>query len=83
MVFYGQGPIGKLAAPPDVAQFFATHPTDAFVYTVDEHMPELDKVLPSDIVVLESERRLFLPGRTLLLGRPPSTASRDTSGPSY
>ena len=65
----------KLPEAADVARFFATHPTDAFVYTVDEQMPELSKQLPADVVVLERQRRLFLPGQTLLLGRAPSTAA--------
>ena len=69
MVFYGRRPVGKLTEPADVARFFAAHPTDAFVYTVDEQMPELAKQLPADVVILERQRRLFLPGQTLLLGR--------------
>ena len=75
MVFYGHQPVAKLPEPADVAQFFASHPTDAFFYTVDEQMPALDGKLPSDVVVLERHRRLFLPGETLLLGRPPAQAS--------
>jgi len=79
MVFYGHHPVGKLPEAADVASFFAAHPTDAFVYTVDEQMPELSKQLPADVVVLERQRRLFLPGQTLLLGRAPSTAAAGTS----
>ena len=81
MVFYGHGSVGKLPEAADVAQFFATHPTDAFVYTVDEQMAELSKELPADVVVLERQPRLFLPGQTLLLGRAPSTAAA-AAGPS-
>ena len=69
MVFYGHQPVGKLPEAADVAHFFAEHPTDAFVYTVDEQMPELAKQLPADVVVLERRPRLFLSGQTLLLGR--------------
>jgi 4-amino-4-deoxy-L-arabinose transferase-like glycosyltransferase len=78
MVFYGHQPVAKLPAPSDVAEFFAAHPTDAFLYTVDEHMGDLTDQLPADVVVLEKQRRLFLPGQTLLLGRAPSTAATGT-----
>ena len=75
MVFYGHQPVAKLPEPADVGQFFAAHPTGAFLYTVDEHMPALADQLPSDVVILERHRRLFLPGETLLLGRAPAQAA--------
>jgi 4-amino-4-deoxy-L-arabinose transferase-like glycosyltransferase len=75
MVFYGHQTVGKLPEPADVGQFFADHPTDAFVYTVDEQMTELSKQLPADVIVLERRQRLFLPGQSLLLGRAPATAT--------
>ncbi|HEY1786369.1 MAG TPA: glycosyltransferase family 39 protein [Pirellulales bacterium] len=81
MVFYGHRPVGKLPEAADVASFFADHPTDAFVYTVDEQMPELEKQLPADVVVLKRRPRLFLPGQTLLLGRAPATAANDAPSP--
>jgi len=78
MVFYGHHPVGKLEAAGDVAAFFASHPTDAFVYTVDEQLPELERALPADVVVLERKPRLFLLGQTLLLGRATATAAAES-----
>ena len=69
MVFYGHQPVSKLVAAEDVPQFFAEHPQDAFLYTMDEQMPNLAPLLPRDVTVLETHRRLIKGGKVLLLGR--------------
>ncbi len=69
MVFYGHQPVTKLRAAEDVAAFFGEHPRDAFLYTLDEQLPALAGLLPGDVTVLESHRRLFKSGKILLLGR--------------
>ena len=73
MVFYGHQPVTKLPEPEDVGAFFDSHPQDAFLYTMDEQMPKLSKLLPPDVVVLETHRRLFKSGKILLLGRATDT----------
>jgi 4-amino-4-deoxy-L-arabinose transferase-like glycosyltransferase len=73
MVFYGHRPISKLAVAEDVPEFFRTHPQDAFLYTLDEQMPKLSKLLPADVTVLETHRPLFKRGKILLLGRAADT----------
>ena len=82
MVFYGRQPVTKLREPEDAGAFFSEHPQNAFLYTMDEQMPKLSKLLPSDVTVLETHRRLFKSGKILLLGRASDVPRWPTGGES-
>ncbi|HTM54786.1 MAG TPA: glycosyltransferase family 39 protein [Pirellulales bacterium] len=69
LVFYSGRYVEKLSAPEDVAQFFDSHPGEAFLVTTDAELAKLRGQLPLDVSVLTSRRRFLRSGELVLLGR--------------
>jgi hypothetical protein len=78
-VYYTAGPVAQLHSADEVAAFFDSHPRAAFVITNDAQYESLRANLPTDVVVLESRRRLQGKGQALLLGRSQQQAANDSS----
>jgi 4-amino-4-deoxy-L-arabinose transferase-like glycosyltransferase len=70
-VFYTGQAVSQLSEADDVTQFFSSHPGGAFLLTTDERYESLRSSLPSDVMVVETQRRFLRPGQAVLLGRVP------------
>jgi len=69
LVFYSGRNVEKLSAPEEVAQFFDSHPGEAFLVTTDAELAKLRGQLPLDVSVLTSRKRFLRSGELVLLGR--------------
>ena len=78
-VFYTERVVEHYKTPQEVHAFFAAHAEDAFLITNDQQYKELGGVLPSDVTILDSRRRLLQPGQVLLLGRGRGTTATKPS----
>jgi len=78
-VYYTDEVVTKVNSLEEVNAFFASHPEAAFVITNDGQYEHLDGKLPPEVKVLETRRRLGVPGSVMLLGRETvATASKAT-----
>jgi 4-amino-4-deoxy-L-arabinose transferase-like glycosyltransferase len=80
-VYYTGEQVKKMASPEEVAEFFAEHPSSAFVITNDGQFEQLRGKLPEDVVVLESKRQVGQDEYVLLLGRKTTEATARGSSP--
>ncbi|MBI5758889.1 MAG: hypothetical protein HZA46_10270 [Planctomycetales bacterium] len=70
LIFYAQRRIHNWGETAKVEEFFRQFPSDAYVITRNEHLPELQSILPPDVVVLECRPQFLRRNReVLLLGR--------------
>jgi 4-amino-4-deoxy-L-arabinose transferase-like glycosyltransferase len=82
-VFYTGRPVAQLGAADDVATFFNSHRGGAFLLTTDERYESIRSTLPSDVTVIDTQRRFLRPGQAVLLGRVPrpgNTALKPADG---
>ena len=83
LIFYAQRRIHNWGEATKVEEFFRQFPNDAYVITRSENLPELQPILPADVVVLERRpqflrrnREVVLLGRRMELAGPQSITGR-------
>jgi 4-amino-4-deoxy-L-arabinose transferase-like glycosyltransferase len=75
LIFYARRRIHNWGETAKVDEFFRQFPNDAYLITRSENLPELQSVLPADIVVLERRPQFLRRNReVVLLGRRPPSA---------
>jgi hypothetical protein len=84
LIFYARQRIHNWSEVSKVDEFFRQFPERAYVVTRAETLPELQSILPPDVVVLDRRRQFLRRDRdVLLLGRrvseAPKVARRDSS----
>lgn len=73
LVFYSQITFDRLRSRADVAEHFQKYSQDAFLLTTEKQILQLGEYLPSDVVVLRTERMFLKQENIVLLRRRPTS----------